>query len=409
MGEQMVLVIVGAGQAAARAAQAARMCDSEAKIIVFGSEPHLPYERPLLSKALLLNPETPVPFVFAETRYSELDIDVRANSTVISIDREAKTIGLEDGSSVGYDRLLLATGSQVRLLQIPGMEQSAINYLRTLDDCRNLEAKLKARPSMAVVGGGFIGLEVAATAAKMGCAVTVIEAADRLLPRLGCEEASALVLTHHRHNNIDVRLGCGVGRGERGYLLLTDDSEVAADVVVAGIGVSPATALAEAAGLAVDDGILVDEFGTTSDPSIFAAGDVTRHYNPLLERTIRLESWQNANLQAEAAGRAMAGCPKAYQEVPWLWSDQGDLNLQMAGAPAAIDRTIIRGSGHDGEGISIFQIENGHLVGGVTVNRGKDMTMIRRLLAQGELALPVEALADEDIPLRQFAQARQAA
>ena len=406
--ERANFLIVGAGQAAARAAQAARSCDADARIVMFGTETHLPYERPQLSKSLLLDAESPVPYVFSESRYQELGIEVRTGHTVAAIDRRNRMIELDDGTRWPYFRLLLATGSRVLQLRIEGLDRSSITYLRDLDECRALERRLREKPAVVVVGGGFIGLEVAATAAKLGCAVTVIETADRLLPRLGCPQASDAVLAHHRASGIDVRLASAVVGGERGRLLLKDGSNVMADVVVAGIGVSPETSLAEAAELATDDGVLVDEFGATSDPDIFAAGDVTRHYNPVLGRTIRLESWQNANLQAEAAGRAMAGSPKAYVEVPWLWSDQGDLNLQMAGAPAAVDRAIVRGDAAGHDGLSIFQFEGNRLVGGVTVNRGKDMTMIRRLLSGGELALPPETLADEDVPLRRFAPARQA-
>ena len=402
-------VVIGAGQAAARAAKAMRTAGYNGAVTIIGSEPHLPYERPLLSKALLLAAEAPTPFVFPSATYAELDIELRTGSTATVIDRERRVVALADGSAIGYDRLMLATGGRLRRLSIHGLAPDAIFYLRDLDHSRALEAELRKGSSLAVVGGGFIGLEVAASAAKLGCAVTVVEAADRLLPRLGSPEASAAVLAHHRALGIDVRLGTGVVAGAPGSLRLSDRSSVAADVVVAGVGVVPETSLAEQAGLAVDDGVLVDEYGVTSDPLIFAAGDVTRHYHPLLGRHIRLESWQNANLQAETAGRAMAGVRAPYQDIPWLWSDQGDLNLQMAGAPAAVDRTVMRGDPAGPDGATIFQLDGERLVGAVTLNRGKDMTLIRRLLGQDGLALPAEQLADETVPLRRFSQARAAA
>ena len=376
---------------------------------MIGAEPHAPYERPMLSKALLLSADTPVPFVFPPQVYADLDIELRTGCAAVAIDRSAKAVTLADGSALSYDGLMLATGGRLRRLAIAGVPAEAILYLRDLDECRVLEAKLRERPSLAVIGGGFIGLEVAASAAVLGCRVTVIEAADRLLPRLGSPEASAAVLAHHRALGIDIRLNASVSHGDGNSLVLLDGSAVAATVIVAGIGVMPETALAEAAGLAVDDGVLVDEYGATSDPLVFAAGDVTRHYHPLLGRRIRLESWQNANMQAEAAGRAMAGVRTPYQEIPWLWSDQGDLNLQMAGAPAAVDRTVVRGQPDGPDGASIFQFDGERLVGAVTLNRGKDMTMIRRLLGQDALALPAEQLADETVPLRGFMRAKIAA
>ena len=407
--EQQRFVVIGAGQAAARAAKAMRSAGFDGAITIIGSEPHAPYERPMLSKALLLSPDAPVPFVFPPQVYADLAIELRTGCAATAIDRRARTVSLADGSALGYDRLMLATGGRLRRLSIPGVPAGDILYLRDLDESRLLEARLRDRPSLAVIGGGFIGLEVAASAAILGCRVTVVEAADRLLPRLGSPEASAAVLAHHRALGIDIRLNAGVDRGEAGVLFLNDGSTVDAQVIVAGIGVVPETTLAEEAGLDVDDGVLVDEFGMTCDPLVFAAGDITRHYHPLLGRRIRLESWQNANMQAEAAGRAMAGVRTPYQEIPWLWSDQGDLNLQMAGAPAAVDRTVVRGRPDGPEGASIFQFDGERLVGAVTLNRGKDMTMIRRLLGHDALALPAEQLADEAVPLRGFIPARAAA
>lgn len=395
-------VIVGAGQAAARAAKAMRDAGFDGTITMFGAEAHLPYERPLLSKALLNDPLCPVPFVFPPATYDELSIDVKTGSLVESIDRDAKRVILATGESLPYDRLLLATGSRLRPLAIEGYPADHILSLRSLDDCRAIETRLAAQPSVAVVGGGFIGLEVAATMAGRGCAVTVVEFADKLLPRLGCAQASEMVLEHHRAIGVDVRLSTQVLHGEPGFLDLSDGTRIEAAFVVAGVGVVPETSLAEAAGLAVADGILVDEYGQTSDPSIYAAGDATRHYSPLFGREMRLESWQNANMQAEAAGRSMAGVPSAYSEIPWLWSDQGTLNLQMAGAPADVDRVVVRGDTQSGEGITVFQFFGDKLVGGVTINRGKEMTLVRRLLAAGSLALPPEQLADTAIALRQF-------
>lgn len=408
-GTHPTTVIVGAGQAGARVAKAMRDAGYTGTIRLLGAEAHLPYERPLLSKAFLKDPATPVPFVLPPAAYQELDIDLRTNCEVDAIDRVSRTVRARDGEIFSYDRLVLATGSCLRPLVISGYPAHKILNLRTLDDSFAIERMLGGHPSVAIVGGGFIGLEVAATLAARGCAVSVIELGDRLLPRLACPEASEMVLEHHRASGTDVRLARRVTRGGEDWLELDDGSRVQADFVVAGIGVLPNTALAEAAGLDVSDGLVVDEFGRTSDPAIYGAGDVTRHFNPLLGRFLRLESWQNANLQAEAAGRAIAGVLSPYSEIPWLWSDHGTLNLQMAGSPERVDRVIVRRGPEQEDGISVFQLCDDAVVGGLTINRGKDMTLIRRMLAAGGLSESPELLADANVPLRRFLPARAAA
>ncbi len=403
------VIVVGAGQAAGRAAKAMRAAGYGGSITIFGDEPHLPYERPILSKGGLIEAGVDAPQVLDAADCATLGIEVRPAMAVTAIDRAAHEVVLADGARRGYDHLLIATGSTVRRLSIAGIADEAIFYLRTIDDAGRLGDGLRGQADVAVVGGGFIGLEVAASAARLGCRVTVVEAADRLLPRLGCPDASTFVLAHHRAAGIDIRLQTHVVRGDDRSLTLSDGAVIPAALIVAGIGVAPDTALAVAAGLDCDDGILVDEYGRTADPAIFAAGDVTRHYHPLLGRPIRLESWQNANVQAEAAGRTIAGVPTAAAEIPWLWSDQGDLNLQMAGAPETIDATVIRRGSDDAEGIAVFQLADGRLVGGVTLNRGKDMPLIRRMLGNAALRPDPAALADPAVPLRRLLPAREAA
>lgn len=400
------VLIIGAGQAAARAAKAMRLEGFQDPITMFGAEPHLPYERPILSKGMILDPDTPMPHVLAPGEYEALDIQVETGIAISAIDRGARSVRLSDHSRRAYDQLLLATGSRVRTLSIPGVAPRDISYLRTVEDARALAARLAHRPSVAIIGGGFIGLEVAASAAGLGCRVTVVETAGRLLPRLGCAEASALVLAHHASVGVDVRLSCSVLGGANDELVLSDGTTVSADVILAGIGVAPETALAEQAGLEVEDGVVVDEFGRTSDPLIFAAGDVARHYNPAIGRALRLESWENANLQAAAVGRGLAGRLTSHGEIPWLWSDQGLLNLQVAGAPDVVTGTIVR-SGVPEEGLTVFQMNGDRLVGAVTVNRGKDMVIARRLIAQRSLALSPAILGDTSVPLKRFLQSRQ--
>ena len=359
----------------------------------------MPYERPPLSKEFLQVPGARQSWVLEPDYVHQQDIQVRLGCSVISIDRGRQVVTLDDASEVAYDRLLLATGANVRQLSIPGYPAADIHYLRTIADAQALERRLAPGRRVAIIGGGFIGLEVAASARARGCEVVVLEAADRLLPRLGSAEASEHVLWHHVRCGIDVRLGARLAGSDGRRLRLSDGGVLDTDLLVAGIGVSPNIELASRAQLATDDGIITDEDGRTSDPNIFAAGDVTRQWNPALGRRVRLESWQNANLQAEAAARSMMGLPPVRWEPPWVWSDQGSLNLQVAGAPAEIDRTIVRRDDVDGS-TSIFQFLGECLVGGITLNRAKEMALIRRVLTDPTSSFDPSMLADASISLR---------
>jgi NADPH-dependent 2,4-dienoyl-CoA reductase/sulfur reductase-like enzyme len=392
-------VIVGAGHAGGRAVKVLREAGFKGSVTLIGAEPHLPYERPPLSKEFLQVPGARQSWVLEQDYVHQQDIQVRLGCSVTSIDRGRQVVILDDASEVAYDRLLLATGANVRQLSIPGYPTAHIHYLRTIADAQALERRLAPGQRVAIIGGGFIGLEVAASARARGCEVVVLEAADRLLPRLGSAEASEHVLRHHVRCGIDVRLCARLAGSDGRRLQLSDGGVLDTDLLVAGIGVSPNIELASRAQLATDDGIVTDEHGRTSDPNIFAAGDVTRQWNPALGRRVRLESWQNANLQAEAAARSMMGLPPARCEPPWVWSDQGSLNLQVAGAPAEIDRTIVRHDDADGS-TSIFQFLGERLVGGITLNRAKEMALIRRVLTDPTSSFDPSMLADASIPLR---------
>jgi NADPH-dependent 2,4-dienoyl-CoA reductase/sulfur reductase-like enzyme len=392
-------VIVGAGHAGGRAVKVLREAGFKGSVTLIGAEPHLPYERPPLSKEFLQVPGARQSWVLEPDYVHEQDIQVRLGCSVTSIDRGRQVVTLDDASEVAYDRLLLATGANVRQLSIPGYPAADIHYLRTIADAQALERRLAPERRVAIIGGGFIGLEVAASARARGCAVVVLEAADRLLPRLGSAEASEHVLRHHLRCGIDVRLGSRLAGSDGRRLQLSDGGALDTDLLVAGIGVSPNIELASRAQLATDDGIITDADGRTSDPNIFAAGDVTRQWHPALGRRVRLESWQNANLQAEAAARSMMGLPPVRCEPPWVWSDQGSLNLQVAGAPAEIDRTIVRHDDADGS-TSIFQFLGERLVGGITLNRAKEMALIRRVLTDPTSSFDPSMLADASISLR---------
>ena len=399
-------VIVGAGHAGGRAAEAMRALGFDGHILLIGDEPHLPYERPPLSKeALQGKPEFAAPMRPADF-WTEKAIECRLGTRVAAIDPAAKTVTLAGGAVETYDKLLLTTGGAVRTLAIPGADLGNVFTLRTLDDSRAIDAALTADARVVVIGGGFIGLETAASARLRGCAVTVVELADRLMARAVLPEISETFLRLHRDRGVDVRLNTGVARLEgdgRVSAVVTSDGEtVPADVVVVGVGIVPDTALAEAAGLAVDDGIVVDAFCRTSAPDVFAAGDVTSHFSPVYGRHVRLESWQNAQNQAIAAARVMCGEETEHAEVPWMWSDQFDAKLEVAGLPEAWDSVVVRGDPASGS-YMLFQMEGARPVGVMSVNQPRDMRFARRLLQAGKDVDPA-ALADTAVSMRDLAR-----
>lgn len=406
MADKARFVIVGAGHAGGRAAEAMRALGFDGHILLIGDEPHLPYERPPLSKeALQGKPEFAAPMRPADF-WTEKAIECRLGTRVTAIDPAAKTVTLAGGAVEAYDKLLLTTGGAVRTLSVPGANLGNVFTLRTLDDSRAIDAALTPDARVVVIGGGFIGLETAASARLRGCAVTVVELADRLMARAVLPEISETFLRLHRDRGVDVRLNTGVARlegdGRVSAVVTSDGKTVPADVVVVGVGIVPDTALAEAAGLAVGDGIVVDAFCRTSAPDVFAAGDVTSHFSPVYGRHVRLESWQNAQNQAIAAARVMCGEETEHAEVPWMWSDQFDAKLEVAGLPEAWDSVIVRGDPASGS-YMLFQMEGARPVGVMSVNQPRDMRFARRLLQAGKDVDPA-ALADTAVSMRDLAR-----
>jgi len=407
MTTEPTFVIVGAGHSGGRAAEAMRQLGFEGGIVLIGAEPHLPYERPPLSKELL---QTAGGEGFTPIRdrawYDEQKIDCRLSVAATAIDPDRKSVTLANGESIAYDKLLLTPGVAVRRLDVPGGDLANIHYLRTIDDSRAIEALLADGPPAAVVGGGFIGLEVAASARKRGCDVTVIEAADRLMARGVIPAVSDTFLALHREHGVDVRLNAGVerfeGNGRVERVVLADGTAIAVNLVVVGIGVVPETGLAETAGIEIDNGIVVDAHCRTSVPDIYAAGDATSHFSPHYDRHIRLESWENAQNQAIAAAHNMCGEDFVHTGVPWMWSDQYDVGLQVAGVPAEWDTVVYRGDPNARDFLA-FQIADDELVGVIAVNRPRDMRFARRLIGSNKPADP-NALADEGTALRDLAR-----
>jgi 3-phenylpropionate/trans-cinnamate dioxygenase ferredoxin reductase subunit len=378
-------VVVGGGLAGATAAFTLRTGGYDGRIVLVCEELHQPYSKPELSKGVLRGemPDQKIR-VRPEEWYAKHEIELLLGRPAARLDVAAQHVELADGERVGYDSLLLATGGRPRL--IPGAEGiPAVLAMRTLDDSHALRERLGPGRSLVVVGGGFIGAEVAASARALGTEVTVLEAEaaplSRVLPPLLSETYTRL----HRDRGVRMLLGTGVERleaaGDGVTAFDTRGGQHRADTVLVAIGITPDAALAEEAGLRVDNGIVVDEHCRTGAPGVFAAGDVAHHPNPYLGRTVRIEHWQNAQHQATAAARNMLGRTEAFAEVPWVWSDQYEVNLQIAGLPHPGDEVVVRGD-VDAMDFSAFLLRDGRLTATIGVNRSADVHAGRRLIAQ---------------------------
>jgi len=377
----------------------------EGELILFGEESYDPYERPPLSKHLLAGEiEIARTYLKKPDWYEGKDIDLRKNVRVETLNPGAKTVTDSTGAVVGYDKLLLATGTRVRKLSIPGADLDGIFYLRAIDDTLAIQERIKPGAKIVIVGGGYIGLEVAAVAVKAGCDVTVLEGLDRVMNRVVSPEVSAFYDQVHREAGVKIHCGVAVtgfsGDGSLSQVECADGSTYAADMAVVGIGVIPNVELAEEAGLKVNNGVVVDEFTQTSDPNIWAAGDVTNHPNAILGRRLRLESVQNAVDQAKTAAAAMCGEPKAYAEVPWFWSDQFDLKLQIVGLSEPGDEVVVRGDPAS-HSFSVIYLRDGKFVAINAINAIKDFMAAKKLVAAGIAADPA-VLADPDKPLKEL-------
>ena len=397
-------VIAGAGHAGGQTAISLRQAGYEGRIVVCGAEPVPPYQRPPLSKKYLSG-ELALARVFLrpETFYAANDIELRLGNAVRAIDPQRRTAVLEDGESLGFTDLVIATGSRPRRLDSPGATLDNIFYLRSLEDADAIRNAFVAGRKLVVVGGGYIGLEIAATAKGLGLEVCVIEAAERILGRVTAPEMSAYYTRAHRARGVDVRLSTAITsfEGNGAVRAVTCGGEtIAADVVVIGIGIVPDAELAASAGIRCDDGIVVDEQCTTSAEHVYAVGDCTRHPNPILGHTLRLESVQNALDQARTAASNIAGTPSKYEQVPWFWSDQFDLKLQMVGMSNGYDTIVQRGS-MDADDFAMFYLKEGVLIAVDAVNRPREFMACRKLVPQGPRIDPAK-LADESIPMQEM-------
>jgi 3-phenylpropionate/trans-cinnamate dioxygenase ferredoxin reductase subunit len=400
------IVIVGAGQAGGWAAQTLRKEGFAGRLVLIGDEPHPPHERPPLSKAVLAGEAAPDSTRLMKTEaFEALGLEWRPGARVTRIDRGAKRLDLADGQVVAYDKLILCTGGRARRLSIPGADLSGVHTLRTIADALALAPMLRQGNTIVVVGGGWIGLEVAATARKKGADVVVVEAQSRLCERTVPSEVSEHLLGLHRSHGTRVMLGAGVAGFNRGsdgrpVVTLTDGTALACDAIVVGVGLVPNDELARDAGLECDGGVIVDARCRTSDPDILAAGDVAVTPNPWAGRRLRLESWQNAQEQGIAAARSALGLDVDYQPLPWFWSDQYAMNLQIYGMPSPTHRVVMRGV-PGAESFVLFYVDGDVVKAALGANAAKDLRFARRLIEQRK-PIDVQRLADTAVPMSKF-------
>ncbi len=403
MADDRTFVIIGGGQSGGWTAKTLRGEGFEGRVLLIADEPFVPHERPPLSKEVLRGDQPPEStYLWPAEWYDESSIELRLGVQATRIARGEHAIEIDGGEIIAYDRLMIATGARVRRLPVTGAELAGVHYLRGIRDTEAIRADLADGARVTVVGGGWIGLEVAAAASRLGGRVTVVEALGRLCGRALTPDLADWVLALHRGHGVDVRLETSVehfeGDGRIARAVLSDGTSIETDVAVIGIGVVPNVELAAEAGLAVDNGIVVDELGRTSDPDIFASGDVTNHPNALLGRRIRLESWENAQNQAIATAKTMLGTGTAYSEIPWFWSDQYDVNIQLIGLPEGWSETVTRGDRDAGQFI-VFYLKDGRIDGAAAINNPRDIRFARRLMAAGKVVDPAQ-LADPDVKLQ---------
>jgi len=395
------IVIIGAGQAAAQAIATLRAEAYTGALTLIGEEPFPPYQRPPLSKAYLSGDfARDRLFLRPDSFYAESQCKMLLNTRATTIDRARKVVQLSDGVALPYERLLIATGARVRTLPLKGSDLKGVHYLRGIADVDAIRPRLVPGSRLAVVGGGYIGLEVAAVAVKRGVDVTVIEAADRVMVRAVTPRMSAFYEQYHRSAGVKFLLNA-TAQAFQGtsavQAVVTSGGTVPADIALVGVGVVPNQEIAAEAGISCNNGIVVDEYAATSDPDIFAAGDCTNH-PAFAGGRVRLESVQNAIDQAKHAALGIVGRPSAYSEVPWFWSDQYDLKLQIAGLARSGDVVVLRGDPQTRK-FAAFHLRDGVLAAVEAVNSAPDYIAGRRLIAARARVAP-ERLADVTVPAR---------
>ena len=394
------MVIVGAGHAAGQAAASLRQAKYAGEIILIGDESHIPYQRPPLSKQYLSG-EHGMERVYLrpEKFYADRDITVKVDTRVESIDTSAKNVTTDQGETIEYENLLIATGSRPRILHIDGSDLPGIYYFRTVADVDAIRAQMSAGKKLVIVGGGYIGLEVASVGVTSGLEVHVLEMEERILQRVTTPEMSRYYHDLHSSRGVHIHTSKMVsgftGNGQVSGVLCGDET-IAADLVIVGIGIIPNTEIAEAAGIDCDNGILVNDHCETSVAGVYAAGDCTNHPNPLLDRRLRLESVPNAMEQARVVAANICGGDKSYSSYPWFWSDQYELKLQMVGFSADGDTQVVRGDMANNQ-FAVFYLKDGAMVAADAVNSPKEFMICKQLVGT---KVDADILADPSVDLK---------
>jgi len=396
-------IIIGASHAAATLAPSLRQEGWNGEILIISDDPHLPYHRPPLSKTFLAGGKTVDNLAIRpKAFYIKKDIKFQVGR-VQSINRSKQIIYLDHDTQIGYDKLALCTGSRVRKLSIPGSDLSGIHYLRDIKDAQGIQQYTAKDKRAVIIGGGYIGLETASAMREMGMQVTLLEMESRILQRVTAPELSAFYSRVHTEQGVNIhtniRVTHFVGHTDVQKVVCEDGTEFIADLVVVGVGVLPNIEMAEKAGILVDNGIIVDEYCATNDINIVAAGDCTQHFNKIYQSHIRLESVPNANEQGKVAAATICGNVKRYHSLPWFWSDQYDLKLQIAGLSQGYDQVLIRGDSHCGRSFAVFYLKKGRLIAVDCVNRPQEFMYSKKIITD-DLDINPEWLIDESIAVR---------
>ena len=397
------VVIAGAGHGAGQVVASLKQHKFDGRIVMIGDEPYLPYQRPPLSKKYLAGGMPPERLYFKpESFYDDPQIDVLLDTRVTSIDRPGRTVATDGGREIAYDKLVLALGSRVREVPVEGADLPCIHYLRSIADVDAIREDMLSRKNAVIVGAGYIGLEVAAVCCQHGLSVTVIELADRVMSRVVSPNVSDYYQLQHTERGVKLLLSTGLtgfeGKRRVRQVLTSTGQTLPADFVVVGVGILPNTELAAEAGLECDDGIVVDDRCQTADPDIFAIGDCTSHPNAIYGRRLRLESVHNALEQAKTAASNICGVESHYSQVPWFWSDQFDIKLQIAGLSEGYDEVVLRGDPAGGS-FACFYLTDGVLIAVDAINSPREFMQSKKLIASGARPDPVK-LADPEALLK---------
>ena len=400
-----IAIIIGASHAAAQLSTSLRQEGWEGDILVIGDEPYLPYHRPPLSKTFLSGDKTIEELFIRPAAFYEKNNIQFKQGRVTAINRAQQTLTLSDGTNLAYDKLALCMGARVRKASIVGEELAGVCYLRNIADVKSIQPYVAQGKRAVIIGGGYIGLETAAALKKQGMDVVVLEMADRILQRVTAPELSEFYTRIHREEGVQIHTGisvaeiCGDGHVEK--VVCANGAEFVADVVIIGVGVLPNVELAEAAGIDVNNGIVVDEFCRTNDPNIVAAGDCANHLNTIYHRRMRLESVPNASEQGKVAAATICGLSKEYKSLPWFWSDQYDLKLQIAGLSQGYDAVVIRGDKNNSRSFAAFYFKDGRLIAADCINRPQEFMLSKKIIAEN-LAVDPTRLADESILVKEL-------